>query len=274
MNHQVAFCVIVTRDQFLKSHWRPYPPAPEGCASLARWSQNEGTWVAGTLVLAPNPNLNLFYLSSAQNEMLGFQWSLGSSASMVEVLQAGDHIAVKVSKRQDGIWCCEDWLLLAPGESAPPLENQRRIAQWPRFLEFVRSHWIKQGLIEIETPDFVVCPGLEPNLEPFAIDIKLGSFQKRLYLPTSPEIHLKKALCYGFTDIFEMKKCYRNGEMSDHHQPEFHMLEWYRAYSGLDSIITDVQGLLRSLNLAGWIEDEYPQKIDSDILLREVYGKS
>ena len=36
--------------------------------------------------------------------------------------------------------------------------------------------------------------------------------------------------------IFTIKKVFRNNEVSDHHWPEFWMLEWYRSFADLDLI--------------------------------------
>jgi lysyl-tRNA synthetase class 2 len=63
-------------------------------------------------------------------------------------------------------------------------------------------------------------------------------------LPTSPEISLKKMLAGGYEKIFEIRPCFRNGEITDTHQPEFFMLEWYRAYSDLERIKQDVLRLI------------------------------
>jgi lysyl-tRNA synthetase class 2 len=76
----------------------------------------------------------------------------------------------------------------------------------------------------------------------------VGSLRKRLFLPTSPELHLKQMLANGLTDIFEIKTVFRNGEITERHEPEFQMLEWYRAYNNLDLIRDDLVGLVRAVN--------------------------
>ena len=48
----------------------------------------------------------------------------------------------------------------------------------------------------------------------------------------------------GHVRVFEFKECFRNGELSQNHQPEFLMLEWYRCYEGLEKIMDDIDGLL------------------------------
>ena len=41
-----------------------------------------------------------------------------------------------------------------------------------------------------------------------------------------------------------MCKCFRAGEVGHHHQPEFTMLEWYRAWDDLDAIARDTEQLV------------------------------
>ena len=54
----------------------------------------------------------------------------------------------------------------------------------------------------------------------FVTHWNLGSRKTKFYLPTSPEIHLKTPLL-GWNQIFEIKSCYRDQEISSIHQPEF-----------------------------------------------------
>lgn len=97
------------------------------------------------------------------------------------------------------------------------------------------------------TPYLVPSPGLEPHLDPFETSFVWGKNRQELYLPTSPEFHLKKALCMGLKNIFEIKTCFRNGELSVTHQPEFWMLEWYRANAKPKMIMNDIEKLVSGL---------------------------
>lgn len=117
---------------------------------------------------------------------------------------------------------------------------------WQKFQQKIRSYFIEREFIELATPSLVSSPGLETFLDPFETEIEIGSYSKKVYLPTSPEFHLKKALCIGFEKIFEMAKVFRNSEQGEHHQLEFWMLEWYRAYDNLHSIKEDTKALIQS----------------------------
>ena len=134
-----------------------------------------------------------------------------------------------------------------------PHNHYELIERWNRFVHTIRRYFKDNGFMETPTPSLVMCPGVEPNLEPFVTTLSLGKNQTKLFLPTSPELHLKKLLAQGWSEIFEIKSCFRNGELSHHHQPEFTMLEWYRAYNSLNSMAQDIQCLISQLNEEGFV---------------------
>lgn len=228
----------MTREEWL-SQQPSYPSAPPGCVSLNCWSLQPG-WVGGKLGFesATEADQGSFFLHTLQCQPLRFTWKIASGCKASEVFCYGDHVAVKLSRAPDG-WRAEELILLAPAAQTKAVRYHN---EWPEFKSFIRSFFNQRSFFEVETPSLTDCPGLEPTLEPFLVDEK--------FLPTSPEIHLKKALCLGFSEIFEIKNCFRKGENSDHHQPEFTMLEWYRAYADLESIIHDLKELLTALGAA------------------------
>lgn len=134
-------------------------------------------------------------------------------------------------------------------KAAPLSKSATRdtLKKWSLFLRQTRNFFDSKDFLEIHTPSLVLCPGTEPSLESFSTEIKLGSKNQKVFLPTSPELHLKKALTMGFERIYEVAKCYRNNEVTEIHQPEFWMLEWYRSYANLFDLQSDVVKLVYSL---------------------------
>lgn len=118
---------------------------------------------------------------------------------------------------------------------------------WEKFLKTVEQFFYDRGFDFIKTPTLVPCPGTEPFLESFKTEFVYGSKRQALYLPTSPELHLKKSLAQGWDKVFEIKPCFRNGELTPIHQPEFYMLEWYRSFSSMTEIQEDVINLVSAV---------------------------
>ena len=151
-----------------------------------------------------------------------------------------------------------DWVVLdsqdrvvrvapASREPVPMRVPPERLKKWNAFLGGIRSFFESRDFLEIATPSLVACPGTEPTLESFETFLKKGSQLQRVFLPTSPELHLKKTLAQGYEKIFEIAKCYRNGEITPLHQPEFWMLEWYRSFANLHDLQKDCVDLVFAL---------------------------
>jgi len=105
----------------------------------------------------------------------------------------------------------------------------------------VRAWFDGQGFLEVETPARVRAPGQEVHLD--AIAAPDGGDGR--YLVTSPEYHMKRLCGAGFERIYQLGRAFRAGERGGHHQPEFTMLEWYRAGGELERVARDCEELLR-----------------------------
>ncbi len=182
-----------------------------------------GDWIAISLI---NPNLDL---SVAVKPTVDFQLSLLSP-----YLQQMSAQTVSVSDESVG------QMSMQTGQ--PPW-----LPQWMDFLNHVRTFFRGKNLLEVQTPTLVNCPGTEPFLDLFSTELVMGSRRQKFYLPTSPELSLKKLLAQGYSEIFEIKNCFRNGEISERHQPEFYMLEWYRTFCDLSQIQQDISHLFEYL---------------------------
>ncbi len=135
---------------------------------------------------------------------------------------------------------------LVSSTAASPLSFTPRLNRvWMEFIHLIKIYFSEHlGFNEVDSPTLVPCPGMETHLNGFSTEVVMGQKRIKCYLPTSPEFHLKKMLASGWEKIFEIKKCFRNGERGPHHSLEFYMLEWYRAYACIESIMSDVENLL------------------------------
>lgn len=114
----------------------------------------------------------------------------------------------------------------------------RNLQARARAVAAVREYFVhEERFLEVETPQRVPAPGVDLHLD--AIPAHGG------YLITSPELHMKRLLAAGFPRIFQLARASRLDELGQFHEPEFAMLEWYRAFSGLERVLLDTEQLLR-----------------------------
>jgi lysyl-tRNA synthetase class 2 len=119
------------------------------------------------------------------------------------------------------------------------------------LLRRVREFFYERDFLEVDTPALMSVPGMEPHLDPFATELRHPDGRRRAaYLHTSPEYAMKKLLCGGCERLFQICHVWRNAELSRWHQPEFVLLEWYRAYASYEQIMSDCEELLRAVALA------------------------
>jgi lysyl-tRNA synthetase class 2 len=126
---------------------------------------------------------------------------------------------------------------MSPGSKnrSPLSEGERLAAKKPflllraRMIQAVRNFFLANGYLEIETPLLIPAPAPELHIDA----IQAGD----LFLHTSPELCMKRLLAAGYKKIFQICRCFREGERGANHLPEFTLLEWYRAE-------TDYQGIM------------------------------
>jgi elongation factor P--(R)-beta-lysine ligase len=123
------------------------------------------------------------------------------------------------------------------------------------FLRRLRGHFQSENVLEVETPVLSRGISLDCHIDVFSTRFhplgypRPGSVpatgEADYYLQTSPEPHMKRLLCRGFPDIYQIGKAFRNGERGTHHNPEFTMLEWYRKGFSLERLIQEVEAVCR-----------------------------
>jgi len=100
------------------------------------------------------------------------------------------------------------------------------------IIKNIRNFFDDKGYLELDTP--LLSPDLIPEscLEVFQTErlFPPGSKKekKSLWLIPSPEIWMKKIIAQHRVNVFQVCKCFRNGESEGHlHASEFTMLEYY-----------------------------------------------
>jgi elongation factor P--(R)-beta-lysine ligase len=112
-----------------------------------------------------------------------------------------------------------------------------RLRDSARAAATTRAYFAEQRFVEVSTPLRVPAPGVD-----FHVDAIEASGQ---YLITSPELEMKRLLVGGMPRIFQLARVARADEDGPLHAPEFTMLEWYRAFSGLEDVLADTEALVR-----------------------------
>jgi lysyl-tRNA synthetase class 2 len=119
----------------------------------------------------------------------------------------------------------------------------RGLAARARAAGIVRAWFVNEGFLEVATPVLVPSPGLDLHLGAFEVP---GSAGPR-FLSTSPEYQMKRLLVGGIPRCFQLAPCFRRDESGRHHNAEFTMLEWYRAFASMDEVIADTEAVIAAV---------------------------
>jgi elongation factor P--(R)-beta-lysine ligase len=135
------------------------------------------------------------------------------------------------------------------------MTSQRRTAALARarMQAEIRSFLAGRGFEEVETPCLVPAPGMEPHIRALETSLvgETGAPPRRLWLHTSPEYAMKRLLAEGWERIFQLCRVFRSEEPSSTHNPEFTMLEMYRAGADYQGIMQDLEELVACCARAG-----------------------
>ncbi|MCB0368497.1 MAG: EF-P lysine aminoacylase GenX [Bdellovibrionales bacterium] len=243
------------REEFLENKWKSYPIFDANSENWGRFY----SWLSES---------DLELLSYRSDEFHQLKKMVIKNTEEInlwkEVLQKGDLISINSHSQIT---------LLSPNLSDSeytdfvPLNQWAYLQLWAEYIRLVRLFFNKNNFLEVSTSLIVSHPGSEPTLDPFKIKLKSGKQVKDKYLPTSPELNLKKVLTTGVPKIFEITKSFRNNERSERHCPEFWILEWYRNFSDLKSIKKDVQELILFLqeNLVKYLNGKSNSSFSLDL---------
>jgi lysyl-tRNA synthetase class 2 len=101
------------------------------------------------------------------------------------------------------------------------------------------------GFLEVETPTMHTVIG-GAAAKPFVTHH--NTLDMRLYMRIAPELYLKRLVVGGVERVYELARCYRNEGISTRHNPEFTMLEAYRAYATYETLMDMTEDMLRTVD--------------------------
>ena len=132
-------------------------------------------------------------------------------------------------------------------KNSSPSEEQKRLANrektlWLRagLVQEIRRFFIRRNYLEVETPLLISAPPPEVHIDV----IRAGD----RYLHPSPELCMKRLLAAGYPRIFQISKCFREGERGSLHLPEFTLLEWYRTGIDYTMLMEECEALISSIS--------------------------
>ncbi len=114
-----------------------------------------------------------------------------------------------------------------------------------QIIAHIRAFLDAQDYLEVETPMMQTTPG-GAIARPFTTHH--NALDMNLYLRVAPELNLKRLTVGGFERVYEINRNFRNEGVSTQHNPEFTMLELYRAYADYEDLMVMLEALLKSLS--------------------------
>ena len=121
-------------------------------------------------------------------------------------------------------------------------EARKTLLDRSRIVSAVRRYFDGQGYFEVETPILQIVAG-GAHARPFLTHY--NAYEMEVKLRISLELYLKRIICGDVPKVYEIGRVFRNEGVSNRHNPEFTMLEFYEAYTDLEGMMTRVEELIR-----------------------------
>lgn len=112
------------------------------------------------------------------------------------------------------------------------------------IVRYIRRFLDDRDYLEVETPMMHPIVG-GAAARPF--ETHHNALDMALYMRIAPELYLKRLLVGGFERVYEINRNFRNEGLSREHNPEFTMLELYRAYADYGDMMALTEELVGAL---------------------------
>jgi lysyl-tRNA synthetase class 2 len=117
-------------------------------------------------------------------------------------------------------------------------ESRRVLINRSKIVSSIRRYFDAAGYIEVETPMLQIEAG-GATARPFSTFY--NAYETNVKLRISLELYLKRLICGDIPKVYEIGRVFRNEGVSNRHNPEFTMLEFYEAYVNLEAMMSRVE---------------------------------
>lgn len=125
-------------------------------------------------------------------------------------------------------------------------EARKMLLDRSRIVTSVRRYFDSRGYLEVETPMLQLEAGgaaartFETHYNAYDLDVKLR---------ISLELYLKRIICGDVPKVYEIGRVFRNEGVSNRHNPEFTLCEFYEAYANLEDVMALTEDMFRFVTL-------------------------
>ncbi|MED5580134.1 MAG: lysine--tRNA ligase [Nitrospinota bacterium] len=113
-----------------------------------------------------------------------------------------------------------------------------------KLIKLMRDFLDKEGFVEVETPMMHAIAG-GATARPFKTFH--NTLEMPLYLRVAPELYLKRLVVGGMDRVYEINRNFRNEGISTQHNPEFTMIEFYKAYADYNDLMEMTEVMLSEI---------------------------
>jgi lysyl-tRNA synthetase class II len=119
-------------------------------------------------------------------------------------------------------------------------EARKALIDRAKIVSAVRRYFDGAGYLEVETPLLQVVAG-GAAARPFTTHY--NAYDMEVKLRISLELYLKRLICGDIPAVYEIGRVFRNEGVSNRHNPEFTLLEFYEAYTNLEGMMRRVEDM-------------------------------
>lgn len=137
-------------------------------------------------------------------------------------------------------------------------EARKALIDRAKIVSAVRRYFDGAGYLEVETPLLQVVAG-GAAARPFTTHY--NAYDMEVKLRISLELYLKRLICGDIPAVYEIGRVFRNEGVSNRHNPEFSLLEFYEAYTNLEGMMRRVEEMFAFVANAIGMEQKFKRSV-------------